>query len=240
LRPLLNLDCLTIEGTTLRARLDEPAGWVDRKVIRPLSNPISPVGGLVSLSGTLAPNGAIFKRAAATPSLFEVEGRAVVFESLEDLSARIDAPDLDVKPDDILVLKNAGPHGAGMPEAGYLPIPSKLARAGVKDMVRISDARMSGTAYGTIVLHVAPEAAVGGPLAAVRNGDRIRLSVENKRIDLLVPEDEIHRRLADWKPPRNPTRGYAALYRNTVLQAPEGCDLDFLVGDATQRDSAST
>jgi dihydroxy-acid dehydratase len=230
LRPLLNLDCLSVDGTTLRQRLDEPAGWVDRRVIRSLDQPISNVGGLIALRGSLAPDGAIFKRAAATPSLFEVEGRAVVFEGLEDLAARIDDPDLDVNADDILVLKNAGPHGAGMPEAGYLPIPGKLARAGVKDMVRISDARMSGTAYGTIVLHVAPEAAVGGPLAAVRNGDRIRLSVANKRIDLLVDEAEIKRRLATWSPPPKPERGYAALYRNTVLQAPEGCDLDFLVG----------
>jgi dihydroxy-acid dehydratase len=228
LRPLLNLDCLTVDGTTMRQRLDGPAGWVDRKVVRAFSEPVSPVGGLIALRGSLAPDGAIFKRAAATPSLFEVEGRAVVFEGLEDLSNRIDDPDLDVEPNDILVLKNAGPHGAGMPEAGYLPIPSKLARAGVKDMVRISDARMSGTAYGTIVLHVAPEAAVGGPLAAVRNGDRIRLSVSNKRIELLVDEAEIKRRLAGWTPPPEPARGYAALYRKTVLQAPEGCDLDFL------------
>jgi len=232
LRPLLNLDCLTVDGTTLRQRLDEPAGWVDRKVIRSFDTPISKVGGLIALQGSLAPDGAIFKRAAATPALFEVEGRAVVFESLQDLAERIDDPNLDVKEDDILVLQNAGPHGAGMPEAGYLPIPTKLARAGVKDMVRISDARMSGTAYGTIVLHVAPEAAVGGPLAAVRNGDRIRLSVANKRIDLLVDEAEIKRRLAGWKAPSVPARGYASLYRKTVLQAPQGCDLDFLVGEA--------
>jgi len=233
LRPLLHLDCIGVDGTTLRERLDEPLPWIDRKVVRAFDNPISSVGGLISLSGTLAPGGAIFKRAAATPALFEVEGRAVVFESLEDLSARIDDPDLDVGADDILVLKNAGPHGAGMPEAGYLPIPAKLARAGVKDMVRISDARMSGTAYGTIVLHTTPEAAVGGPLAVVRNGDRIALSVSKKRIDLLVDEAEIQRRLAEWSAPDRPVRGYAALYRNTVMQASEGCDLDFLVGKAT-------
>ena len=231
LRPLLHLDCLTVEGTTLRKRLDEPASWVDRNVIRAFDTPVSKQGGLIALRGSLAPDGAILKRAAATPALFEVEGRAVVFESLEDLSARIDDPALDVERNDILVLKNAGPHGAGMPEAGYLPIPGKLARAGVKDMVRISDARMSGTAYGTIVLHVAPEAAAGGPLAAVRNGDRIRLSVARKRIDLLVGEDEIARRLEDWTPPPKPARGYASLYRNSVMQAPDGCDLDFLVGD---------
>ncbi len=232
LKPLLHLDCLGVDGITLGERLAEPLGWVDRKVVRPFDDPISPVGGLIVLSGSLAPDGAIFKRAAATPALFETEGRAVVFENLEDLSARIDDPNLDVNPNDVLVLKNAGPHAAGMPEAGYLPIPGKLARAGVKDMVRISDARMSGTAYGTIVLHVAPEAGVGGPLAAARSGDRIRLSVANKRIDLLVDDAEIKRRLATWSPPPKPKRGYRALYRNTVLQAPQGCDLDFLVGEA--------
>src|SRR6185312_7585912 len=160
-------------------------------------------------------------------SLFEHEGRAVVFDSLEDMAARIDDPALDVKADDILVLQNAGPKGAGMPEAGYLPIPRKLALAGVKDMVRISDARMSGTAFGTVVLHIAPEAAVGGPLAAVRNGDRIRLSIKDKRIDLLVDGAEIARRLVDHRQPEVPARGYAALYQNTVTQAPLGCDFDF-------------
>lgn len=233
LRPLLHLDCLTIDGRTLRERLDEPQGWVDRKVIRSFDAPVSPVGGLISLQGSLAPEGAIFKRAAATPALFETEGRAVVFESLEDLAARIDSPDLDVNADDILVLKNAGPLAAGMPEAGYLPIPSKLARAGVKDMVRISDARMSGTAYGTIVLHVTPEAAAGGPLAAVQNGDRIRLSVANKTIDLLVEPEEIARRLAAVKPLQPKQGGYRGLYQRTVTQAPDGCDLDFLAQERT-------
>jgi dihydroxy-acid dehydratase len=228
LRPLLNLDCLTIDGRTLRERLDEPAGWIDRKVIRPFDQPVSNVGGLIALHGSLAPDGAIFKRAAATPSLFESEGRAIVFEGLEDLANRIDSPDLDVNANDILVLKNAGPLAAGMPEAGYLPIPSKLAKAGVKDMVRISDARMSGTAYGTIVLHVSPEAAAGGPLEAVRNGDRIRLSVSQKRIDLLVEPEEIARRLAERKPLPRKRGGYQELYQRTVMQAPEGCDLDFL------------
>ena len=157
----------------------------------------------------------------------------MVFDGLEDLANRIDDPDLDVTRDDILVLKNAGSlTPAGMPEAGYLPIPQKLARAGVKDMVRMSDCRMSGTAFGTIVLHVAPEAAIGGPLGAVRNGDRIRLSVAAKRIDLLVDDAEIQRRLADFVPPPKPKRGYKALYRNTVTQAPEGCDFDFLAGEA--------
>jgi dihydroxy-acid dehydratase len=225
---LLHLDTVDVEGRTLAERLDEPVGWIDRAVIRSIDDPVSPVGGLVALSGSLAPDGAIFKRAAATPALFESEGRAVVFTSLEDLSARVDDPALDVQPGDILVLQNAGPHAAGMPEAGYLPIPKKLAQAGVKDMVRISDARMSGTAFGSIVLHVAPEAAVGGPLAAVRNGDRIRLSIRNKRIDLLVEQDEIARRLEGFEPPPKPARGYKALYRRSVTQAPEGCDFDFL------------
>lgn len=230
LKPLLNLDCLTIDGTTLGEWLEAPLDWVDRKVIRSFAEPVSHVGGLISLGGNLAPDGAIFKRAAATQSLFEVEGRAVVFEGLQDLAERIDDPDLDVTADDILVLKNAGPLAAGMPEAGYLPIPSKLARAGVKDMVRISDARMSGTAYGTIVLHISPEAAAGGPLAAVKNGDRIRFSVAEKRIDLLVDEAEIQRRLTEWRAPKTPKRGYARLYHKSVLQAPEGCDFDFLSG----------
>jgi dihydroxy-acid dehydratase len=219
-----------VEGRTLGERLEEPAGWVDRKVVREFSNPVSQSGGLIALGGSLAPQGAIFKRAAATQSLFEHEGRAVVFEGLEDLAARIDDPELDVTADDILVLKNAGPVAAGMPEAGYLPIPRKLARQGVKDMVRISDARMSGTAFGTVVLHVAPEAALGGPLSAVRNGDRIRLSVANKRIDLLVDEDEIEKRQAGHVGPPAPARGYAALYHKSVAQAPSGCDFDFLTG----------
>jgi dihydroxy-acid dehydratase len=204
--------------------------YVDRAVIRSLGEPLQPEGGLVALFGSLAPRGAILKRAAADPALFEREGRAVVFTSLEDLSARVDDPQLDITPDDFMVLQRAGPlSDAGMPEAGYLPIPSKLARAGVKDMVRISDARMSGTAYGTIVLHVSPDAASGGPLALVRNGDRIRLSVKDRRIDLLVDDAELARRRATAAPPPpGPARGYARLYRREVLQADEGCDFDFL------------
>jgi len=234
LRPLLALDALTVTGETLGERLAreeaEGATWVDRDVVRPLAEPIEPVGGLVALFGSLAPNGAILKRSAADPALFEREGRAVVFRSLDDLAARIDAPDLDVRPEDFLVLQNAGPKsGYAMPEAGYLPIPAKLARAGVKDMVRISDARMSGTAYGTIVLHVSPEAAVGGPLALVQNGDRIRLSVRERRIDLQVDASELARRKAQWAAPvGRPGRGYAQLYMDHVLQAEQGCDFDFL------------
>jgi dihydroxy-acid dehydratase len=231
IRPLLNLDCMTVTGETLGQRLDHEVGaWVDRAVVREFNNPISPVGGLVALFGSLAPNGAILKRSAADPSLFEKEGRAVVFTSLDDMAARVDSPELDIKPEDFMVLQNAGPKsGYAMPEAGYLPIPQKLARAGLKDMVRISDARMSGTAYGTIVLHVSPEAAVGGALALVKNGDRIKLSVKNRTIDLLVSESEIQKRKSAWKPPVTaPTRGYAKLYMDHVLQAEHGCDFDFL------------
>jgi dihydroxy-acid dehydratase len=237
LEPLLNLDCMTVAGETLAERLAVPHGPVDRSVVKPLSDPLQPKGGLVALFGSLAPKGAIFKRSAADPRLFEREGRAVVFTSLEDLSARIDDPDLDVTPDDFLVLQNAGPLSAsGMPEAGYLPIPGKLARAGVKDMVRISDARMSGTAYGSIVLHVTPDAASGGPLATVRNGDRIHLSVAERRLDLLVSPEETARRPVALPP--IPERGYAQLYRREILQADRGCDFNFLrkhpLGDATK------
>jgi dihydroxy-acid dehydratase len=234
LQPLLDLECLTVTGETLGARLSGAGGYVDRTVIAAANDPIEAEGGLIALFGSLAPDGAILKRSAADSGLFEREGRAVVFTSLEDLAARIDDPDLDVTADDFLVLQNAGPCSAsGMPEAGYLPIPRKLARAGVKDMVRISDARMSGTAFGTVILHVAPEAALGGPLALVREGDRIALSVAARRMDLLVDAAELERRrkaLAE-KPTAGeaaPTRGYAQLYANHVLQADQGCDFDFL------------
>jgi dihydroxy-acid dehydratase len=230
LRPLLNLECMTVAGITLGERLESEPAWVDRGVVRTFKEPISPLGGLVALFGSLAPNGAILKRSAADEQLFEKEGRAVVFSSLDDLAARIDDPSLDVRADDFLVLQNAGPtSGYAMPEAGYLPIPAKLARAGIKDMVRISDARMSGTAYGTIVLHVSPESAAGGPLALVKNGDRIRLSVRERRIDLLVDDKEMQKRKAAWRPPAEaPRRGYARLYMQHVLQAEHGCDFDFL------------
>jgi len=230
LAPLLHLDCMTVAGQTLRERLAGEAPWVDRAVVRAFAEPIHPQGGLAALFGTLAPNGAIIKRSAADPRLFERTARAVVFNSLEDLAARIDTPDLDVGPDDFLVLQNAGPtSAAAMPEAGYLPIPGKLAKTGLKDMVRISDARMSGTAYGTVVLHVSPEAAVGGPLGLVRHGDLIRLSVAERRIDLLVDEDELARRRAAMPPPPPaPSRGYARLYQASTLQAEHGCDFDFL------------
>jgi dihydroxy-acid dehydratase len=231
LKDLLELDCMTVSGQTLAERLMQAPAYVDRTVVRAVSEPYQPHGGLVALFGSLAPNGAILKRAAANPDLFEREGRAVVFESLEDLSARIDSPALDVTAEDFLVLKNAGPGSAScMPEAGYLPIPRKLAQNGVKDMVRISDARMSGTAFGTVVLHVSPDAATGGNLALVRNGDRISLSVTKRRLDLLVPDDELEKRRASWRAPDVPGRGYARLYRQHVMQAPQGCDFDFLRG----------
>jgi dihydroxy-acid dehydratase len=230
LQSVLHLDCMTVAGVTLGERLQKEPAWVDRAVVKPFGEPLSKEGGLVALFGSLAPNGAILKRSAADPGLFEREGRAVVFGNLDDLSARIDDPNLDVTADDFLVLQNAGPRsGYAMPEAGYLPIPAKLARAGVKDMVRMSDARMSGTAYGTIVLHISPESAAGGPLALVKNGDRIRISVKNRSIDLLVPESEMKARRAAWKPPiEMPKRGYAQLYMQHVLQAEDGCDFDFL------------
>jgi dihydroxy-acid dehydratase len=230
LAPRLHLDCLTVTGETLGERLAREPGWVDRNVIRSATEPFQSVGGLVALFGSLAPRGAILKRSAADARLFESEARAVVFESLEDLAARIDDPGLDVRADDALVMKNAGPKAAGMPEAGYLPIPQKLGRAGVTDMLRISDARMSGTAYGTIVLHVTPEAADGGPLALVRTGDRIRVSVKDRRLDVLVDDAELARRraaLVSTVAP-TPTRGYRKLYLDHVLQADLGCDFDFL------------
>jgi dihydroxy-acid dehydratase len=232
LKPLLNLDCMTITGETLRERLAAEEGdYVDRRVIKSAKEPLEPHGGLVALFGSLAPGGAIIKRSAATPSLFERTGRAVVFSSLDDLGARIDDPKLDVTADDFLILQNAGPRSASaMPEAGFLPIPKKLLEAGVKDMVRMSDARMSGTAYGTIILHIAPEAAVGGPLALVRTGDKIRLSVKERTLDLLVDEKELETRRKEARPAaHDPVRGYDKLFRDNVMQAPDGCDFEFLV-----------
>jgi len=233
LRHVLHLDCTTVTGETLGERIERAPAWVDRSIIRSFDDPIRENGGLVALFGNLAPRGAILKRSAADPSLFEGEGRAVVFDSLEDMAARVDDPDLDVKADDYLVLKNAGPaSAAAMPEAGYLPIPSKLARAGVKDMVRISDARMSGTAYGTIVLHVTPDAASGGPLSLAQTGDRIRLSVSERKLELLVDQAELDRRAASKVKveAEGPRRGYAKLYQDQILQADEGCDFAFLKG----------
>src|SRR3979411_105921 len=231
---LLDLDARTITGATLRdivAGAEEVPG---QDVIRARKSPIKPEGAMAVLHGNLATRGAVIKHSAASPKLLQHTGRAVVFDSVEDMTLRVDSPDLDVTADDVLVLRNAGPKGApGMPEAGSLPIPMKLARAGVKDMVRISDARMSGTAFGTIVLHITPESAVGGPLALVRNGDMIRLDVAGRSIDLLIDDAELQKRQAALAPPTTPDwakRGYAHLFNETILQADEGCDFDFMRG----------
>ena len=231
LKPLLNLGELTVSGKTLGEDIDAaPADW-GQTVVRPLHDPIYPKGGIAVLRGNLAPEGAIVKQSAAKQELLVHEGRAVVFDSLEDMANRLDDPDLDVRADDILVLRNSGPKGApGMPESGYIPIPKKLASQGVKDMVRMSDARMSGTAFGTIVLHISPEAAAGGPLAFVRSGDRIRLDVPNRSLELLVADSELAERRKGWEPPHHEgsERGYLKLYLDQVNQAEDGCDFDFL------------
>jgi dihydroxy-acid dehydratase len=221
-----------VTGETLGERLeDDDTGYVDRTIIAERAKPLEAEGGLVALFGNLAPKGAILKRSAADPKLFEHEGRAIVFSSLEDLAARIDDPKLEVEAHDILVLQNAGPHApACMPEAGYLPIPKKLAQKGVKDMIRISDARMSGTAFGTIVLHVTPDAASGGPLGLVRTGDRIKLSVKQRKIELLVDDAELKKRAASAKSVlEKPKRGYSKLFAEQILGADEGCDFKFLM-----------
>ena len=232
---LIDLDAKTITGADAarcrgRCRGSAGTGCDPRRA----DNPIKPEGAMAVLHGNLAPRGAVIKHSAASPKLLQHTGRAVVFESVEDMTLRVDDPDLDVNADDVLVLRNAGPKGApGMPEAGYLPIPKKLARGGVKDMVRISDARMSGTAFGTIVLHITPESAVGGPLALVKNGDMIRLDVAKRSIDLLVDDAELEKRRAALAPAVTPEwarRGYAHLFNETILQADEGCDFDFMRG----------
>jgi dihydroxy-acid dehydratase len=230
LRPLLHLDALTVTGRTLGDEIDALGAPFAQGVVRPFSNPIYPQGGIAVLRGNLAPGGAIIKQSAADAKLMKHEGRAVVFENAEDLAKRVDSDDLDVRADDILVLKNIGPKGApGMPEAGYLPIPKKLARQGVKDMVRISDGRMSGTAAGTIVLHVTPESAAGGPLAWVQSGDRIRLDVAARVLSLLVSDEELEKRKRS-RPVTQPraARGYLKLFLETVTQADQGVDFDFL------------
>jgi dihydroxy-acid dehydratase len=231
LEPLLRLNAMTATGKTwgeILPRVPRADAW--QEVIAPREKPLHPEGGLAIVAGNLAPDGAVIKQSAATPKLLTHRGRAVVFTSQQDLAERIDSPDLDVKPEDILVMQNAGPIGApGMPEAGYLPLPKKILAQGVRDMVRISDARMSGTAFGTIVLHVAPEAAIGGPLALVRTGDEVLLDVPNRKVELLVPEEELRRRRAAWRPPAPAfRRGYGKLFLDHILQAPQGCDFDFL------------
>jgi dihydroxy-acid dehydratase len=233
---LIDLDAPTVLGGTLRDYADAAEDVPGQEVIRTRTNPIKAMGSMAVLHGNLAPRGAVIKQSAASPQLMTHKGRAVVFDSVQDMAERIDDPALDVKADDVLVLRNAGPVGApGMPEAGYLPIPKKLAQQGVKDMVRISDARMSGTAFGTIVLHMTPESAVGGPLALVRSGDVISLDVPGRRIELLVDDAELAKRRAALGNAVSsgaapvPDRGYAALFHRSVLQADEGCDFDFLV-----------
>jgi dihydroxy-acid dehydratase len=229
LEPMLDTSALTISGQTLGevlADVQPPASWQD--TIRTLGKPLKPPGALVTLRGSLAPEGAVLKAAAASRHLLVHEGIAAVFDSLEDVEKRLDDESLGLTPDHVLVMRNIGPVGAGMPEAGAIPIPRYLARQGIRDMVRISDGRMSGTAYGTIVLHCAPEAAIGGPLALVRDGDRIRLDVPSRRIDLLVPESELDQRRAALTLPKPPSRGWRNLYARNVQQASRGADLDFL------------
>ena len=234
LKPLLYLDAMTVTGRTLGQEIEAAGPGFKQQVVRPMSQPIYPQGGIAVLRGNLAPGGAIIKQSAANPVLMEHEGRAVVFENLQDLAERIDSPDLDVNADDILVLKHIGPKGAAMPEAGYLPIPKKLALAGCKDMVRISDGRMSGTAFGTIVLHITPESAIGGPLAYVQNGDRIRLSVARRELSLLVSQTELAQRQASQPvTPPSAQRGYLKLFLQSVTQADQGADFDFLMPPMT-------
>jgi dihydroxy-acid dehydratase len=226
---LLNLDCLTVSGATLGADI-QSARLCNPEVIRSLDNPVSAKGGTAILYGNLAPNGAVIKPTAAEPRLLKHTGPAVVFEDYADMSKRIDTDDLIVDENSVLVLQNAGPLGGpGMPEWGMLPIPKKLLVKGVRDMVRISDARMSGTAYGACVLHVAPESFVGGPLAFVRDGDLIELDVAGRKLDLQVSDDELSRRRCEWQPlPARYERGFGALYAAHVTQADQGCDFDFL------------
>jgi dihydroxy-acid dehydratase len=229
----LALDCMTVNGKTLGDNVSGAEVWND-DVIRPLDNPVYAGGATAILYGTLAPRGAVIKPSAADPRLLTHSGRAVVFSDYNDMAARIDDPDLEVTADSVLVLQGAGPIGGpGMPEWGQLPIPKKLLQAGVRDMVRISDARMSGTSYGACVLHVAPESAVGGPLALVRDGDLVSLNVPNRRIDLMVREEELARRRAEWTAPApRYERGFGALYLKHITQADQGCDFDFLAGAA--------
>jgi L-arabonate dehydrase len=229
---LLEQDALTVSGRTVGVNIESAETHV-REVIRTREDPLRVEGGTVILRGNLAPNGAVLKLTAASEQLLQHTGRALVFRDRDDLLARIDDHDLDVDADTVLVLQNAGPRGGpGMPEWGQLPIPRKLLDQGVTDMVRISDARMSGTSYGTVVLHIAPEAAIGGPLAAVRTGDEIRLDAAARTLDVLLTDAEIAARLEEWSPPVSMySRGYGRLYAEHVLQADEGCDFDFLRGD---------
>ena len=226
----LDLDAVTVNGRTLGENIADAPCW-NREVIRPLDEPLRPEAGIAVLRGNLAPDGAVIKPSAASPHLLRHRGRAVVFEDIADFKARIDDEALEIDATSIMVLKNCGPRGyPGMAEVGNMPLPPKLLRQGVTDLVRISDARMSGTAYGTVVLHVSPEAAAGGPLALVREGDVIELDVPGRRLHLDVAEDELARRRAEWAPTPAPARGWSKLYVDHVQQAHLGADLDFLVG----------
>jgi len=231
LPPLLDGTAVTVTGRTVAENLQNVEAG-DRKVVRALGQPIHAEGGTAILYGSLAPDGAVIKQTAASARLLQHRGRALVFSSFDQLKARIDDPAMEVDENTVLVLQNAGPRGGpGMPEWGHLPIPAKLLKKGIDDMVRISDARMSGTSFGTDVLHVAPEAAVGGPLALVQTGDEISLDVEGRRLDLCVPEEELNRRRAAWRPaPPHYSRGYGKLFLEHVTQANLGCDFDFLIG----------
>lgn len=231
LQPLLHLDATTITGKTVAEVIDESRFWEGQQVVRSATNPLQPEGGLRILRGNLAPETALIKQSAAAPELRKRRGRAVVFTSLEDMAERIDSDELDVAADDFLVLQNAGPKGApGMPEAGYIPIPKKLARQGVKDMIRISDARMSGTAYGTVILHVSPEAAVGGPISLIRDGDMLSLDVDEGLLCHHLTDEDLDQRKLAWKPPvhEDSERGFRKLYLESVMQAHDGCDFEFL------------
>jgi dihydroxy-acid dehydratase len=227
----LHLDAMTVTGKTIGELVGDVTNY-NEEVIRPLNNPLTAQGGIAVLRGNLAPNGAVIKPSAATPKLMQHRGPAVVFENIEHYHARVDDPALDITADSVMVLKNCGPRGyPGMAEVGNMPLPQKLLKQGVSDMVRISDARMSGTAYGTVVLHTAPEAAVGGPLALVRDGDWIELDVAGRRLELEVSHQKLSERRAQWAPPQHAmTSGYQQLYVDHVLQADRGCDFDFLVG----------
>jgi len=229
IRHALHLDCLTVDGRTLGAAI-EGARVYNNDVIRPLDNPIYPEGGTAVLYGNLAPDGAVIKPAAMDPRFLRHAGPALVYEDYNHMAAETDREDLDVTPDHVIVLKNGGPKGGpGMPEWGMLPIPRKLLKQGVRDMLRISDSRMSGTSYGACVLHVSPESYVGGPLALVKNGDIIEIDVANRRLDLGIPEAELAARRAAWRPPESRfPRGYVRMYQDHVTQADKGCDFDFL------------
>jgi L-arabonate dehydrase len=233
LLPLLHGNELTVSGKTHAENVKEVECF-NSEVIRPRNRPVCEGSYLAALYGNLAPNGAVIKVSSASPSLLQHTGRAVVFERYEEMLQQIDSPDLDVDENCVLVLKNGGPVGGpGMPEWGQIPIPAKLLKRGVRDMVRISDSRMSGTSYGTVVLHISPEAAVGGPLNVVKNGDSIRLDVEKRRLDLLVSEEELHNRMqANHPQPKKYRRGYYSMFMEHILQADRGCDFDFLVGES--------